>query len=333
MQFLGLGTDAGIVYQTMIKYPHVGIAELGLWLTWSEGRLTRSLDELVQLNLIKADWQDQDRDEAVLIDPGVALHGLLEAQEAVLAYHQQDVARGRSLVSSMLAEYEQAQVDQGEFPDQRVLGSEAVQSFADSLADNCTSEMMSFSPGGPAPQPREEADRAEDLRLLGRGVRIRRLYLESIANDTSAFGYARWLVEQGGEVRTVPSLPVRMSLYDRKVAIVALDPHNSDEGIVVLRGTGVLTALCAFFDHAWEPATDLGVPVNRDVDGLTAQDHEVLRLLADGHTDAVVARKLGVSVRTTRRVIADLAERLGARSRFQVGVRAVEVGWLSGGRG
>ncbi|MBY8854128.1 hypothetical protein K7G98_40205, partial [Saccharothrix sp. MB29] len=89
---------------------------------------------------------------------------LLEAQEAVLAYHQQDVARSRSLVSSMLAEYEQAQVDQGEFPDQRVLGAEAVQCFADSLADNCTSEMMSFSPDGPAPQPQEEADRAEDLR-------------------------------------------------------------------------------------------------------------------------------------------------------------------------
>ncbi|MBY8854311.1 hypothetical protein K7G98_41165, partial [Saccharothrix sp. MB29] len=50
---------------------------------------------------------------------------------------------------------------------------------------------------------------------------------------------------------------------------------------VVLRGTGVLTALCAFFDHAWEPATDLGVPVNRDVDGLTAPGHQGQRRLAE----------------------------------------------------
>jgi DNA-binding CsgD family transcriptional regulator len=330
VQFLGVGVDAGIVYQTMIKYPHVGLAELSLWLTWPEGRLNRALTELEQLQLIKPGWLGQD--EAVLTNPGVALHDLLEAQEAALVRYQQDVARSRVLVSSMLAEYDQAQAEQSEFPNQRVLGLEAVQTFADSLADSCTSEMISFSPGGPPPQPQEAADRAEDLRLLGRGVRVRRLYLESIANDTAAFGYARWLVEQGGEVRTVPSLPVRMSIYDRTVAIVAIDPQHSDEGIMVLRGTGVLTALCAFFDHAWEPATELGARSKLDDEGLTAQDREVLRLLSDGHTDAVVARKLGVSVRTTRRVIAELAERLGARSRFQIGVRAVEVGWLSGGR-
>ncbi|MBY8849511.1 hypothetical protein K7G98_13890 [Saccharothrix sp. MB29] len=74
----------------------------------------------------------------MLIDPGVALHGLLEAQEAVLAYQQ-----GRR--PQPVAGVEHARrvragaVDQGEFPDQRVLGAEAVQCFADSLADNCTS--------------------------------------------------------------------------------------------------------------------------------------------------------------------------------------------------
>lgn len=331
MQFLGVGVDAGIVYQTMIKYPQVGLVELSLWLTWPEGRLNRALGELEQLNLIKPGWQGQD--EAVLINPGVALQDLLEQQESALVRYEQDMTRSRALVSSMLAEHDLAQVEQSEFPDQRVLGTEAVQSFADSLAESCSSEMMSFSPGGPAMQPQEDEDRAEDLRLLGRNVRIRRLYLESIANDTAALNYARWLVERGGEVRTLPSLPVRMSIYDRTVAIVAIDPQRSEDGIMVLRGTGVLSALCAFFDYAWQPATDLGVPFNRDHEGLTAQDREVLRLLADGHTDAVLARKLGVSVRTTRRVIAELAERLGARSRFQIGVRAVEVGWLPGGRG
>jgi DNA-binding CsgD family transcriptional regulator len=329
VQFLGVGVDAGILYQTMIRHPHVGLAELSLWLTWPEDRLYRALGELEQLNLVRPGWQGQD--EAVLINPDMALHELLGEQEAALARYEQDVARSRDLVSSMLAEYDLAQTEQSMFPHQRVLGAEAVRNFADSLADSCTSEMMSFSPAGPAPRPQGDADRAEDLGLLGRGVRIRRLYLESILNDTAALGYARWLVEQGGEVRTVPSLPVRMSIYDRTVAIVAIDPQRSDDGIMVLRGTGVLTALCTFFDHDWEPATELGSPFNRDGEGLTAQDREVLRLLADGHTDAVVARKLGVSVRTTRRVIAELAERLGARSRFQIGVRAVEVGWLPGG--
>ena len=53
-----------------------------------------------------------------------------------------------------------------------------------------------------------------------------------------------------------------------------------------------------------------------------------LRLLAHGLKDDAVARHLGVSVRTARRFIADLHERAGAASRFELGVKAKELGWL-----
>lgn len=54
----------------------------------------------------------------------------------------------------------------------------------------------------------------------------------------------------------------------------------------------------------------------------------MLRLLAAGLTDEAVARRLDVSVRTLRRVTADLMERLEARSRFQAGYLAATRGWL-----
>jgi DNA-binding NarL/FixJ family response regulator len=41
-----------------------------------------------------------------------------------------------------------------------------------------------------------------------------------------------------------------------------------------------------------------------------------------------MARKLGISERTVRRLVSDLTERLGATSRFQAGVCAVRLGWL-----
>jgi DNA-binding NarL/FixJ family response regulator len=44
--------------------------------------------------------------------------------------------------------------------------------------------------------------------------------------------------------------------------------------------------------------------------------------MAKGYTDEVLARKLGMSVRTCRRHIASLMRRLDAVSRFQAGVRA-----------
>ncbi len=54
-------------------------------------------------------------------------------------------------------------------------------------------------------------------------------------------------------------------------------------------------------------------------------------MLAQGLTDEAVAKRLGVSPRPARRIAADLMEKLGARSRFQAGARAVAKGWLSGG--
>ncbi|WP_247597705.1 LuxR C-terminal-related transcriptional regulator [Streptomyces sp. RKND-216] len=54
----------------------------------------------------------------------------------------------------------------------------------------------------------------------------------------------------------------------------------------------------------------------------------MLDLLTEGMTDEAVARQLGVSVRTTRRITAELMQRLGARSRFEAGVLAAGRGWV-----
>lgn len=51
-------------------------------------------------------------------------------------------------------------------------------------------------------------------------------------------------------------------------------------------------------------------------------------MLEDGLTDEGIARKLGVSIRTVRRLMADLLKRLNAQGRFQAGAEAVRQGWL-----
>ncbi|MCZ7458822.1 helix-turn-helix domain-containing protein [Streptomyces sp. WMMC940] len=62
---------------------------------------------------------------------------------------------------------------------------------------------------------------------------------------------------------------------------------------------------------------------------LTAPERTVLDVLTAGLTDEAIARRLVVSVRTTRCVTADLMQRLGARSRFEAGVLATGEGWVS----
>ncbi|MEU9304013.1 DNA-binding response regulator [Streptomyces sp. NPDC048269] len=55
----------------------------------------------------------------------------------------------------------------------------------------------------------------------------------------------------------------------------------------------------------------------------------ILERLRDGQTDDAASRELSVSLRTYRRHVAEIMRELNATSRFQAGVRAVELGLLT----
>src|SRR5262249_25614450 len=143
--------------------------------------------------------------------------------------------------------------------------------------------------------------------------------------------YAHWLTELGGEVRTSAVLPMRMFIVDREVAVVPVHLQSGSTAAILLRSPALIVGLCALFDGIWKGATSLHARRRpRDTPGLTSQGRASLSLMGEGHPDEVIARRLAVSVRTCRRVIADLMERLDARSRFQAGVLAHAGGWLDG---
>jgi DNA-binding CsgD family transcriptional regulator len=184
-------------------------------------------------------------------------------------------------------------------------------------------------PGGAQSQASLEASKPLDEDALRRGVSMRTVYLESARNDAATLAYARWLAELGGEVRTAAVLPLRMLIVDRELALVPVSASDSRSGAILMRTSGIIHGLCALFDSVWRSAVPLysrGRP--RDLRGLTNQERAILNLLGQGHTDEVIARRLAVSVRTCRRIIADLMERLGAHSRFQAGAHAQAGGWL-----
>lgn len=83
---------------------------------------------------------------------------------------------------------------------------------------------------------------------------MRTVYLDSVRNDSVTTEYAEWLTNLGGEVRTVPSLPVRMLIFDRKTVIVPADPQNTRKGAVQLTEPGVVVGLAGLFDQIWESA-------------------------------------------------------------------------------
>lgn len=77
---------------------------------------------------------------------------------------------------------------------------------------------------------------------------------------------------------------------------------------------------------AWSPPRDAAAP--REPDRLTPREREVLGLLADGLSNRAIGTRLGISAHTVKFHVDALLDKLAARSRTQVVVKAVREGLL-----
>jgi DNA-binding CsgD family transcriptional regulator/sugar-specific transcriptional regulator TrmB len=323
---LGLDADAEAVYRAMLAAPGDGVAALGRALGLTEERVRAALDTLSELALVRPSYEERGRLRAV--SPDLGMEVLLARQQQELARQQQRLEASRATAAQLIAEYADLRPAAGSPGVEQLTGLDRIRDRLATLTREVAGEVMGFNPSSAQTEEGMAAARPLDRELLERGVRIRTLYLDSIRNHAPTVAHADWLAAHGGQVRTVPTLPTRMIIIDRATAVIPVRSDDTAAGAVVLTGQGTVTALCALFDSTWAAGRPLGQVPLRDAHGLTSQEQAALSLLADGHTDEAIARRLGVSPRTARRLTTDLIERLGARSRFQAGVRAAQQGWL-----
>ncbi|MGC5010546.1 LuxR C-terminal-related transcriptional regulator [Streptosporangium sp. DT93] len=323
---LGIGSAEETVYRTILENPSYGVTELSLELDWPVPRVRATLDELAKLSLLRPSWEEPD--VLRLVRPEVGLAALLAREEAALLAKQQEIERSRTAVAQMIAAYADQNTARPSDDSESLVGIDTIRNRIEELSADCRQELLGFEPKSAQTPENILASRPLDEAMLGRGVAIRVIYPDSVRNDQATAGYATWLTGSGGRVRTTPVLPLRMLIFDGRTALLPTDPADSGAGAVLLRGAGVVAALVALFEQTWGAAGPLGEERRRDGQGLSDQEREVLRLLSTGLTDEAVARRLDVSVRTLRRVTADLMERLDARSRFQAGYLAASRGWL-----
>ncbi len=128
-------------------------------------------------------------------------------------------------------------------------------------------------------------------------------------------------------------LPSRVIIVDRRAAVI---PNNFDapsEGAVLVTHRVLVSLLVHVFEKIWEGSRLLvGGAVEEEAGWAPSPlDREVMRLLAEGNKDESVARRVGMSLRSVRRLIAHLSHELGAESRFALGVRCAERGWADAG--
>ncbi|MGW4651957.1 helix-turn-helix transcriptional regulator [Kitasatospora sp. NPDC004289] len=323
---LGLDTTSEAVYRAMLMHPQEGVAGLAAVTGLAEADVRAALDVLSELALVRPSYEQSGALRAV--SPDVGMEILMTRQQAELAAQQLRIEASRAAAAQLIAEYSDMRPTTAHPGVEQLVGLDAIRGRLSSLTREVKDEVMTFAPDGAHTRESMEASRPLNQDLLDRGVRMRTVYLESCRNNQPTVEHVEWISARGGQVRLAPSLPTRMIITDRTTVVIPVNGEDSAAAAVVLTGHGTVTALCALFENVWSSAQPLGTSSTPDVHGLTPQEATAIRLLAEGFTDEAIGKRLGVSQRTARRTATDLMERLGARSRFEAGVKAVQHGWL-----
>ncbi|MEV6480831.1 helix-turn-helix transcriptional regulator [Streptomyces sp. NPDC051576] len=178
-----------------------------------------------------------------------------------------------------------------------------------------------------APEVHVEA-LARDQALLDRGGRIRTLYQHTLRHAPSVL--ARYERLTGDvEARTLDEIPDRLIIVDRAVAFL---PANEDRTLALeVRHPSLITFCVTVFDRLWHLATPMYPKAVQQpsLNGVPPRQRAIASLLIEGHTDAVIADRLGMNIRTARVHIAKLAATLGSESRAQLGYLIAQSGILN----
>ncbi|MBV7696168.1 helix-turn-helix transcriptional regulator [Streptomyces sp. TRM70350] len=157
-----------------------------------------------------------------------------------------------------------------------------------------------------------------DQALLDRGGRIRTLYQHPYRH--SPVIHTRYERLNGDvEARTLDEVTERLIVVDRSVAFI---PASKDRTLALeVRHPALVSYFVTTFERLWSLATPMHPRAVQQpsLNGVTPRQRAIARLLVEGHTDAVIADRLGMNIRTARVHIAKLAATLGSESRAQLG--------------
>ncbi len=118
-------------------------------------------------------------------------------------------------------------------------------------------------------------------------------------------------------------------IADGRSALVCAEMAGERQACV-LRVSPETQVIHNLFGTVWKQAVDANAWIGLGEHTRVELVQQILHYLRTGATDEVASRKLSISVRTYRRHIATIMELLDAKSRFQAGVRAAELGLLTG---
>jgi len=319
LRALGFGEAEEDAYELLLSYPHGPADRLAAH--WHRGEsLAATLAELADRGL--AERLPGEPAGYLAVPPGVALDGHLTALE-----EQFKAARDR--VTELALAYHRHRAAPDLEPGtviEVVTGRAAVLQRIEQIRAGARRQVRSLDE---APYVSLSGIRS-GLRPLPADVTRRAIYDSAAIGDQAMPPDVEELLRGGQQARVLPSVPLRLHLVDRGLAVLPLRyasvaGQESEAGtLIIVHPSALLEALSELFENLWTRA----LPVSSGQDGQPTAGPEqptvnqrLITLLLAGLTDTASARHLGVSQRTVQRRVAALLGELGVQTRFQAGAK------------
>lgn len=315
---LGLDSVGSRVYVHLLGSGPATPTEIGAAIRLDPGTVCGALSQLAQIGLVAG---DVGRDEPVHpVQPHVGIDLLARQRESEL----------RASQAAALGAYDRFR---------RAIWSQSTDDIVEAVTGNAIPERIR--------QLEETAEREirrfdtppyyttstanpVEVDNLSRGISYRVIYARSSVERSDYYtDNIKPCIAAGEEARVLPTVPVKMTIVDERIALVSLPVTRVEVNrvMLVVHATSLLCALGGLFDSCWRGA----FPMHRAESApsvLRPVERQLLTFLAAGMPDNSIAERLGVSRRTLTRHVERLMAATGATNRFQLALAAARNGWL-----
>lgn len=318
LKALGVPLVAAQAFQALLHTNAHSVQELADHLHRDADDTRRAVEQLVDLGLAVS--ADGDQCAAPPAEPDIALQHLVSARSAELlsahtaalnAYRDHRRTTGLQRTDGLVEVVTGPQIEERIWQLERSVESQVARF-----------DSPPFHTHG-RPNPTE-------LDNLERGVEYRVVYASASVSSPDYYALnVQPCISAGEDARVLPTLPVKLTIFDQRVALVSMSAVEVEQNgsLLLVYPSSLLSALLGLFESCWRAAFPMHLgtqapPVLRPV------QRQILELLGTGVPDDTIAQLLKVSRRTLSRNLEQLYLLTGAATRFQLALHASRKGWI-----
>jgi DNA-binding NarL/FixJ family response regulator len=319
---IGVSADQESFYRRLFRLPRLSVAEVADTLSLSELEVRRLAGELAVVGLV-----NQYEDESVsAVPPGLAI-------EPLLSDRLRQLDETRRCVWQLTEEFDRYHPGDPERLVDVVPTRDAVALRFEQMQRSAHTQVRAFDTP-PYIRERPAVNQAE-LDALARGVAYRIVYVRGALEESQGLEIMEALIKAGEQARVTEDLPLKMTIVDDTVALIAYRAQNpAGYTAILVHPSPLLTALAELFELNWRLATPVWSTAEDAAQaglGISDEDLRLVTLLAAGVKDEAIGRQLGLSERTIQRRVRDLLTVFHVRSRQQLLLAFAQRGLLPDG--